>query len=70
MEFGELQSRLAVSTSALSKHVSQLVDAGYLEEAQFTRGGRDRLSLSPTPAGRAAYLGLIKALEQIAGSRP
>ena len=70
VEFGEPQSRLEVSKSALSKHVSQLVEAGYLEESQFTRGGRARLSLSLTPAGRVAYLGHIEALEQITGSRP
>lgn len=70
VEFGELQSRLEISKSALSKHVSQLVQAGYLKESQFTRGGRARLSLSLTPAGRTAYLGHIKALEQITGSRP
>lgn len=70
VEFGELQSRLEVSKSALSKQVSQLVEAGYLKESQFKRGGRARLSLSLTPAGRAAYLGHIEALEQITGSRP
>ncbi|MDO5500534.1 MAG: transcriptional regulator [Propionibacteriaceae bacterium] len=70
VEFGELQSRLAVSKSALSKHVSQLVAAGYLQESQVTRGGRARLSLSLTRSGRAAYFGHIAALEQITGSRP
>ncbi|MFV0460614.1 MAG: hypothetical protein ACK5MT_17800 [Actinomycetales bacterium] len=50
--------------------MSQLVQAGYLEESQVTRGGRARLSLSFTPAGRTAYLGHIAALEQITGSSP
>lgn len=67
VEFGELQSRLGLSKSALSKHVSQLVDASYLDESQVTRGGRARLSLALTPAGRTAYLGHLEALKQITG---
>ncbi|GAA3942233.1 transcriptional regulator [Microbacterium soli] len=70
VEFGELLSRLEVSKSALSKHVSQLVHVGYLEETPVTRDGRARLSLSLTPAGRTAYRGHIQALEQITGLHP
>lgn len=67
VEFSELQTRLAISKSALSKHVSQLVDADYLNESQISRGGRARLILSLTSSGRAAYLGHLKALKQITG---
>ena len=67
VEFSELMSRLGISKSALSKHVSQLVRAGYLEESYLTRGGRARLSLSLTTTGRTAYRGHLLALEQITG---
>jgi len=68
VEFGELLSRLGISKSALSKHVSQLVQAGYLEESHITRAGSARLSLSLTTAGRAAYRGHLRALDNITRS--
>ena len=65
VEFGELQNRLGVSKSALSKHVSQLVDHGYLHEEQVTRAGRSRLRLSLTAQGRRAYRQHTAALREI-----
>ncbi|AJT41120.1 transcriptional regulator [Psychromicrobium lacuslunae] len=67
VEFSELQSRLDISKSALSKHVSQLVEAGYLRESKISRVGRSRLSLSLTSVGRRAYFGHLEALKQITG---
>jgi DNA-binding MarR family transcriptional regulator len=55
IEFGEIQARTELSKSALSKHLSQLIDAGYVSEAQILRQGRSRLLLALTPAGRTAY---------------
>ena len=43
VEFRELQERLGISKSALSKHVAQLVEHGYLREEHRTRGGHSRL---------------------------
>lgn len=65
VEFGELHSRLGVSKSALSKHISQLIEHGYLHEEQVVRGGRSRLRLSLTEQGRHAYQGHLAALRAI-----
>ncbi|MFJ3958817.1 transcriptional regulator [Arthrobacter sp. NPDC090010] len=65
VEFGELQRRLEISKSALSKQLSQLVDAGYLSEERITRGGRPRVRLSMTDVGRHAYLTHLAALREI-----
>ena len=55
IEFGEIQKRTELSKSALSKHLSQLADAGYVSETAILRQGRSRQLLSLTPAGRDAY---------------
>ena len=68
IEFSEIQQRTDLSKSALSKHLAQLIDAGYLGEEQFVRAGRSRLMLSLTDQGRAAYLAHRKALEAILAS--
>lgn len=65
IEFGEIQERTGLSKSALSKHLSQLTDAGYLSEEPFVFKGRSRLMLALTPAGRAAYLAHKAALKAL-----
>jgi DNA-binding MarR family transcriptional regulator len=65
VEFGELQARLQLSKSALSKHISQLTEHGYLREEHVTRGGRSRLRVSLTEQGRRAYRGHTAALREI-----
>lgn len=65
VEFGELQQRLGLSKSALSKHISQLTEHDYLHEEHVTRGGRSRLRLSLTERGRRAYRGHTAALREI-----
>lgn len=65
IEFAEIQNRTSLSKSALSKHLTQLIDAGYLAEEQFVRAGRSRLMLSMTSQGRAAYAAHRQALEDI-----
>lgn len=65
VEFGELQQRLGLSKSALSKHVSQLVQHGYLHEDSVKREGHLRLRLSLTDRGRRAYRGHTAALIEI-----
>ena len=68
IEFGEIQQRTDLSKSALSKHLTQLIDAGYLAEEQFVRAGRSRLMLALTHQGRGAYVAHRKALEAILAS--
>ncbi|KAA0960695.1 helix-turn-helix domain-containing protein [Microbacterium sp. ANT_H45B] len=65
VEFRELQERLGISKSALSKHIAQLVGYGYLREEHRTRGGHSRLRLSLTELGRRAYRGHTAALKEI-----
>ena len=65
IEFGEIQERLQLSKSALSKHLSQLIDAGYITEEQILRQGRSRQLLSLTPNGRSAYLAHRASLEAL-----
>ncbi|MDO5745917.1 MAG: transcriptional regulator [Micrococcaceae bacterium] len=65
MEFSEIQNRTGLSKSALSKHLTQLIDAGHLKDEPFVRSGSSRLMLSLTSQGRVAYAGHRKALEEI-----
>jgi DNA-binding MarR family transcriptional regulator len=65
VEFGFLQEQLDLSKSALSKHLSQLADAGYVTQERGVREGRSRLWLALTPAGKRAYSAHVRALRQI-----
>ncbi|GAC78437.1 transcriptional regulator [Gordonia malaquae] len=65
VEFGELQTRLDLSKSALSKQVAQLTEAGYLSEEYVTRAGRSRLRLALTEDGLQAYRDHVRALKDI-----
>lgn len=67
VEFGALLTVLDVSKSALSKHVSALADAGYVEQRRAVRDTRQRVWLRLTPAGRSAYQGHVAALRRIVG---
>ncbi|WP_199281257.1 transcriptional regulator [Salinibacterium sp. CAN_S4] len=65
IEFGEIQRRTGLSKSALSKHLTQLIDADLLADEQFLRAGSARLMLSLTDHGRKAYEAHRKALEEL-----
>lgn len=67
-EFSVVQDRLGVSASVLSKHVSVLVEAGYVTQRRAVRDTRQRVWLSLTPAGRAAYANHVAALHAIVGN--
>jgi DNA-binding MarR family transcriptional regulator len=70
LEFGFLQERLGLSKSALSKHLSLLVDAGYVGQHRSVRDSHSRLWLSLTPAGRRAYTAHLQALSEIIATQP
>jgi DNA-binding MarR family transcriptional regulator len=70
VEFGVLQERLGLSKSALSKHLSHLVEAGYVTQERAVRDGRSRLWLSLTRTGRRAYTGHVRALQEIIAADP
>ncbi|MEV0732740.1 transcriptional regulator [Polymorphospora sp. NPDC050346] len=65
VEFQHLQDHLGLSKSALSKHLTQLADAGYVRQDRATRDLRSRVWLSLTPEGARAYSAHVRALRQI-----
>ncbi len=65
VEFGELQNRLGISKSALSKHLSQLEEGGYVQNLRVTVAGRSRLRTSFTGRGREKYRAHKEALRKI-----
>ena len=68
VEFSVLQEHLGLSKSALSKHLAQLDEAGYVRQGRAVRDSRSRLWLSLTPAGRRAYSAHVRALRDIVGT--
>lgn len=67
-EFGMVQEHLDVSASVLSKHVTVLMDAGYVEQRKAVRDTRQRVWLRLTRRGRDAYRGHLTALRAIVGA--
>ncbi|MDY7088387.1 MAG: transcriptional regulator [Actinomycetota bacterium] len=65
-EFQVLREALGISDSALSKHIKQLEDAGYLILRKATRDGRQRTWARLTPTGRRAFAAHVDALTEIA----
>jgi DNA-binding MarR family transcriptional regulator len=66
-EFGLVQQQLDVSASVLSKHVTVLMDAGYVEQRKAVRDTRQRVWLRLTRHGLQAYQGHLAALRTIVG---
>ena len=64
-EFSYLKDRAGLSDSALSKQLTTLEDAGYLETERRLHGSRHKLRARLTPTGRAAFDGHVAALEAI-----
>ena len=67
-EFSTVRDALGVSDSVLSKHVTILTDAGYVDTRRAVRDTRPRVFLRLTPAGRKAYRAHVAALREIVGS--
>ncbi|MGA5420958.1 transcriptional regulator [Streptomyces lavendulocolor] len=67
-EFATVQEQLGVSASVLSKHVTVLADAGYVEQRKAVRDTRARVWLRLTRPGRDAYHAHLAALRAIVGS--
>ncbi|MCG5211905.1 transcriptional regulator [Streptosporangium soli] len=66
-EFGTVQQQLDVSASVLSKHISVLMDAGYVAQNKAVRDTRQRVWLHLTETGRTAYQAHVAALRAIVG---
>lgn len=66
-EFSVVAQQLGVSASVLSKHVTVLMDAGYVEQRKAVRDTRQRVWLKLTRQGRDAYRTHHAALRAIVG---
>ena len=67
-EFARLRAIADVSDSVLSKHLSALVDAGYIALRKSPLDGRSRTWVSFTPAGRKAFAAHMAALQELVAS--
>lgn len=64
-EFATLRDAIGVSDSVLSKHISGLVEAGYLTSRKGVHGGRRTTWVGLTPRGRKAVAAHVAALRAI-----
>ncbi|WP_448072130.1 transcriptional regulator [Georgenia yuyongxinii] len=64
-EFAKLRTVLDVSDSVLSKHVSTLVDAGYLHSHKGVHAGRRTTWVGLTKAGRQALRDHVAAVRRL-----
>ena len=64
-EFVTLREALEVSDSVLSKHVSALVEAGYLHSRKGVHAGRRTTWVGLTPAGRRALHEHVAAVRRL-----
>jgi DNA-binding MarR family transcriptional regulator len=67
-EFAFLRDELGLSDSALSKQLTTLEEAGYVEIERPLRDRRRRVRAKLTADGRAAFEGHVAALRQIVAS--
>jgi DNA-binding MarR family transcriptional regulator len=64
-DFAFVRDQLELSDSALSKQLSTLEKAGYVDLERPVRDRRRRVRARLTPTGRAAFDGHVAALRQI-----
>ena len=64
-DFAFLRDELELSDSALSKQLSTLEEAGYVEIERPVRDRRRRVRARLTPTGRKAFTGHVAALREI-----
>jgi DNA-binding MarR family transcriptional regulator len=64
--FSDIRDSLGVSDSVLSKHLSTLAGAGYVEVSRVRSDARSRRRVSLTDLGRTAVRGHLAALQSIA----
>ncbi|HET9126255.1 MAG TPA: transcriptional regulator [Solirubrobacteraceae bacterium] len=66
LSFSDIRDSLQVSDSVLSKHLSTLAHAGYLEVSRVRMDSRSRRRVALTTLGRRALRGHLAALQAIA----
>ncbi len=67
-DFKFIRDGVGLSDSALSKQLSTLEEAGYVEIRKAFVGKRPRTSARLSRAGRAAFEGHVAALQRIVGT--
>ena len=68
VEFTFVRDHLGLSDSALSKQLSTLEQAGYIDTQRPVSDRRRRVRARLTPTGRAAFHGHVAALQAIVRS--
>jgi DNA-binding MarR family transcriptional regulator len=66
--FSDIRDSLEVSDSVLSKHLSALAEAGYVEVSRVRAESRSRRQVMLTKRGRTALHGHLAALQAIAAA--
>jgi DNA-binding MarR family transcriptional regulator len=66
LPFSDIRDRLRISDSVLSKHLSALAEAGYVEVSRVRANSRSRRQVTLVQAGRTALHGHLAALQAIA----
>lgn len=68
LPFSDIRDRLEISDSVLSKHLSALAEAEYVEVSRVRVNARSRRQVTLTKPGRAALRGHLAALQAIAAA--
>jgi DNA-binding MarR family transcriptional regulator len=68
LPFSDIRDSLEVSDSVLSKHLSALAGAGYVEVSRVRADSRSRRQVMLTNPGRTALRGHLAALQAIAAT--
>jgi DNA-binding MarR family transcriptional regulator len=69
-EFGTIRDALGVADSVTSKQLKILADAGYVTISKPTGRGRVKTWVTITAAGRKAFAGHLRALQEMAATVP
>jgi DNA-binding MarR family transcriptional regulator len=68
LPFSDMRDSLEISDSVLSKHLSALAGAGYVEVSRVRADSRSRRQVTLTKPGRTALRGHLAALRAIAAA--
>lgn len=68
LPFSDIRDSLKISDSVLSKHLSALAGAGYVDVSRVRADSRSRRQVTLTKQGRAALRGHLAALQAIAAA--
>ncbi len=68
LSFSDIRDSLEISDSVLSKHLSALAEAGYVEVSRVRADSRSRRQVRLTKPGRTALRGHLAALRAIAAA--